>query len=42
MTVLSLGSRDHDMVESKIPSGGSRVISRIANLDLRKANLNLI
>ena len=38
----SIGSSDHGMVESKIPSGGSRVISRIANLDFRKANLSLL
>jgi len=33
--------RDHEMVEFRIPHGGSRAISRIKTLDLRRANFGL-
>jgi len=33
-----LGCSDHEMVEFRILYGGSRVISRIKTLDLRRAN----
>jgi len=36
-----LGCSDHEMVEFRILSGGSRLISRIKTLDLRRANFGL-
>jgi len=36
-----LGCSDHEIVEFRILSGGSRTISRIKTLDLRKANFGL-
>ena len=36
-----LGCSDHEMVEFRILHGGSRVVSRIKTLDLRKANFGL-
>jgi len=37
----SLGCSDHEMVEFRILHGGSRAISRIKNLDFRRANFDL-
>ena len=36
-----LSCSDHDIVEFRIPCGGSRAISRIKTLDFRKANFGL-
>jgi len=36
-----LGCSDHEMVEFRILPGGSRAISRIKTLDLRRANFSL-
>jgi len=36
-----LGCSDHEMVEFRILRGGSRAISRIKTLDLRRANFAL-
>jgi len=36
-----LGCSDHEMVEFRILRGGSRAISRIKTLDLRRANIAL-
>jgi len=36
-----LGCSDHEMVEFRILHGGSRAISRIKTLDLRRANFGL-
>jgi len=36
-----LGCSDHEMVEFRILRGGSREISRIKTLDLRRANFGL-
>ena len=36
-----LGCSDHEMVEFRILRGGSRAISRIKSLDLRRANFGL-
>ena len=36
-----LGCSDHETVEFRILSGGSRLISRIKTLDLRRANFGL-
>jgi len=36
-----LGCSDHEMVEFRIVHGGSRAISRIKTLDLRRANFGL-
>jgi len=36
-----LGCSDHEMVESRILRGGSRAISRIKTLDLRRANFGI-
>jgi len=36
-----LGCSDHEMVEFRILRGGSRVISRIKTLDLRRADFGL-
>jgi len=36
-----LGCRDHEMVKFRILHGGSRAISRIKTLDLRRANFGL-
>ena len=37
----SLSCSDHEMVEFRLLRGGSRAISRITSLDLRRANLGL-
>jgi len=37
----SLGCSDHEMVEFRILRGGSRAVSRITTLDLRRANFGL-
>jgi len=36
-----LGCSDHEMIEFRILSGGSRAISRIKTLDLRRAKFGL-
>jgi len=36
-----LGCSDHEMVEFRIQRGGSKAISRIKTLDLRRANFGL-
>ena len=38
----SLGCSDHEMVEFRILRGGSRAISRIKTLDLRRADFGLV
>jgi len=37
----SLGCSEHEMVEFRILSGGSRAISSITTLDFRRANFDL-
>jgi len=37
----SCGCSDHEMVEFRILCGGSRVVSRITPLDIRRANIDI-